>query len=184
METNSNSELAIKYHFDGHRSDKHSCGTDVCMSSKEAIKISNICPICRKKMTIGVHHRVEELADRDENYIPPNFIPFKRLIPLAELISAVTGIENLYAKQIWEMYYKLVNSFNNEYNILLNVSKADIESVANQKIADLIIKNRGGKLKIRPGFDGVYGKIILGEDENEKKVPKQIEQKSLDVYFK
>lgn len=183
METNSNCELAIKYHFDGHRSDKHPCGTEVCMSSRDAIKISNICPICRKKMTIGVHHRVEELADRDENYIPPNFIPFKRLIPLAELLSAVMGIENLYAKQIWETYYKLVNSFNNEYNILLNVSKADIESVANQKIADLILKNREGRINIRPGFDGVYGKIILGEKENDKKAPKQIEQKSLDAYF-
>ncbi len=184
METNSNSELAIKYHFDGHRSDKHSSGTDVFMSPAEALKKGNICPICRKKVTIGVQHRVEELADRGENYIPPNFIPFKRLIPLTELISAVMGIENLYAKQIWDMYYQLVNSFDNEYNVLINVPRADIENVANLVIADLIIKNREGHIKISPGFDGVYGKIILDENEYKEKAFKQVEQKSLDGYFK
>jgi PHP family Zn ribbon phosphoesterase len=154
------------------------------MSPKEAIKISNICPICRKKMTIGVLHRVGGLADRDENYIPKNFVPFKRLIPLTELIAAAMGIEDLYAKQIWETYYKLVNSFNNEYNILINVPKPDIEAVVKQKIADLIIDNREGRIKIRPGFDGVYGKVILEEKENKEKGSKQLEQKSLDGYFK
>jgi len=135
-------------------------------------------------MTIGVQHRVEELADRDENYIPKNFVPFKRLIPLTELISAAMRIEDLYAKQIWEIYYKLMNSFNNEYNTLLNASKPDIEAVANQKIADLIINNREGRINIRPGFDGVYGKVILDEKENKEKGPKQLGQKSLDGYFK
>lgn len=135
-------------------------------------------------MTIGVQHRVEELADRNENYIPKNFVFFKRLIPLTELISAAMGIEDLYAKQIWEMYYKLVTSFNNEYNTLLNASKPDIEAVANQKIADLIIDNREGRIKIRPGFDGVYGKVILDGKENQEKGSKKIEQKSLDGFFK
>jgi len=183
METNLRLELAIKYHFDGHRSDKHTSGSDVCMSPKEAIRIGNICPICRKKMTIGVLHRVEELADRDENYTPKNFIPFKRLIPLTELIAAAMGIENLYAKQVWETYYKLVNSLGNEYNILLNVPKENIEAIVNQRIADLIIKNREGKIKISPGFDGVYGKIILEEPEKEEKHPKQLRQSSLDAYL-
>jgi PHP family Zn ribbon phosphoesterase len=154
------------------------------MSPKEAIKIGNICPICRKKMTIGVQHRVEELADRDENYVPKNFIPFKKLIPLTELISAAMGIEDLYAKQIWEMYHKLVTTFNNEYNTLLNASKSDIEAVANQKIAELILNNREGRIKIKPGFDGVYGKIILDEKDNKERGSKQVEQKRLDGFFK
>ncbi|MEM3526668.1 MAG: hypothetical protein QXV37_04560 [Candidatus Jordarchaeaceae archaeon] len=175
--------MAIKYHFDGHRADKHPSGIDLCMSPKEAMKIGNICPICRKKMTIGVQHRVEELADRDENYIPKNYVPFKRLIPLTELISAAIGIEDLYAKQIWEIYYKLVTTFKNEYNTLLNASRSDIEAVTNQRIADLIIDNREGRINVRPGFDGVYGKIILDEKEDKGKRPKQVEQKRIDGFF-
>ena len=93
------------------------------------------------------------------------------------------GIENLYAKQVWETYYKLVNSLGNEYNILLNVPKENIEAIVNQRIADLIIKNREGKIKISPGFDGVYGKIILEEPEKEEKHPKQLGQSSLDAYL-
>lgn len=135
-------------------------------------------------MTIGVLHRVEELADRDENYLPKNYVPFKRLIPLTELIAAAMRIDDLYSKQIWEMYYRLVNSFGNEYNILINVPKPDIEAVVDQKIADLIINNREGRLKIRPGFDGVYGKVVLDEKEAKGKGFKQLEQKSLDGYFK
>jgi len=74
-----------KYHYDGHRN------CNVCLSPQEAKKLNNICPVCKKPLTIGVVHRVDELADKPEGYKPKNAKPFRHLIPLSELISAGVG---------------------------------------------------------------------------------------------
>ena len=49
-----------KYHFDGHRK------CHICMSPLEAESHGGICPVCKKKMTMGVSHRIDQLADRPE----------------------------------------------------------------------------------------------------------------------
>ena len=72
-----------KYHYDGHRN----CG--VCLSPEQSKQQNNCCTVCGKPLTLGVEHRIEELADRAQSYIPKNSIPFKSLLPLSELISAV-----------------------------------------------------------------------------------------------
>ncbi|MFQ9797922.1 MAG: hypothetical protein ACLR23_02320 [Clostridia bacterium] len=54
-----------KYHYDGHRN------CHVCLKPSDAEAVSGLCPVCGKKMTIGVDHRVEQLADRPEGYRPP-----------------------------------------------------------------------------------------------------------------
>jgi uncharacterized protein (TIGR00375 family) len=51
-----------KYHYDGHRS----CG--VSLSPEETISHNYLCPVCGKRVTIGVMHRVERLADRKEGF--------------------------------------------------------------------------------------------------------------------
>jgi uncharacterized protein (TIGR00375 family) len=150
-----------KYHFDGHRN------CNISLSPKEAIKLNNICPVCGRYLTIGVLHRVEELADREEGFIPKNAKPFFSLIPLSEIIGFCLGIENLYSKSVWDVYNKLIKAFGSEFNVLLNVSKSDLEAVVDEKIANLIIDIREGKVNIEPGYDGVYGKILLNK-ENKK----------------
>jgi len=91
-----------KYHFDGHRNCK------VFLSPAEAKKYKNICPVCKKELTIGVLHRVEELADRPEGFVPKNAIPFKSLLPLYEVISYITGTNQLYSKKVVEIQNKLI----------------------------------------------------------------------------
>jgi len=149
-----------KYHYDGHRNCNFSC------SPKEAIRLKNICPVCGKPLTIGVLHRVEELADKPEGRKPKNAIDFKSLIPLSEIISLATG-HAIFTKKVWEIYNKLIDRFENEFNILLNVSRNDLEKVVKEKIAELIIKNRNGKIKVKPGYDGVYGVPLL-DDKQQK----------------
>lgn len=178
--------MDVEYHYDGHRGDRQGHnGVDVCMHPKEAIKLGNICPVCGRKMTIGVQHRVEELADREEGFVPENFIPFKRLIPLAELIAVALGTDNLHAQKIREEYDRLVNRFGNEYKVLLYASMKDLLEVTHPRIAELVILNREGRLKIKPGFDGVYGKVVLEEPREEKGVERRVRvgQQSLDSYF-
>jgi uncharacterized protein (TIGR00375 family) len=168
-----------KYHYDGHRA----CG--IVMDPKEAIKHNNICPVCKKPLTIGVAHRVEELANRDEGKESPNAKPNTHVIPIAEVISGVMG-QSVTSKKTFETYYNLINKFNNEINILFNASHEDLAKTVDQKIADAIIKNRNEKINFNPGYDGVYGEPIFDEStknrqkELKNEIPKIIgAQKSL-----
>jgi uncharacterized protein (TIGR00375 family) len=148
-----------KYHLDGHRA------CDVCMEPDESIKNKNICPKCKRTLTIGVLHRVEELADRDEGFKPKDAVPFKSLIPLSEILSALLGT-SVASQKTWKEYYNLINNFNSEFNILLEAKKEDLLRFTDERIADAIIKNREGKIKIKPGYDGVYGEPVFDNHTN------------------
>ncbi|MFC1801718.1 endonuclease Q family protein [Nanoarchaeota archaeon] len=143
-----------KYHLDGHRK------CDVCLEPRESNKNNKICPKCNRELTIGVLNRVEELADRKEGQKPKDWIPFKRLLPLSELISGVFGI-GLNTKTAWTEYWKLVKAFENENNILLKVSYDQLKKLTHEKLAQAIIDNREGRIKIKPGYDGEYGEPVL-----------------------
>ena len=140
-----------KYHFTGHKK----CGTSV--SPEEAKKLGNMCPVCGKKMTVGVLQRLEELADRPEGYTHPGAIPFRRLLPLYEVISHSTGVNRLYAKSVLALQDKLIAAFGGEIPVLLDVPESDIARHVPAKVARAITESRGGNLKVIPGYDGVYG---------------------------
>jgi len=160
-----------KYHLDGHKN------CNVSLEPDETKKLNGICPRCRRKLTIGVLHRVKELADREEGHIPKDVIPFKTLLPLYEVISFVTGVNQLYSKKVIEEQNNLIDRFGNEFNVLLNISREELVKVTSEKIADAIIKVREGKVSFDAGYDGVYGKPIFNNDTQ----PKQsfVDQKSL-----
>jgi uncharacterized protein (TIGR00375 family) len=166
-----------KYHFTGHRK----CGINI--HPKEALKFDNKCPICRRKLTIGVMQRVEKLAQRAEGFKPDNAIPFKSLLPLYEVISSVTGVNRLYSKPVIEQQDRLIEKFGNEFNILLDAPKEELLKATSEKIADAIIKTRNGEVKYIPGYDGVYGVPVFSYEEYDKLKKKQVakakEQRSL-----
>lgn len=166
-----------KYHFTGHRN------CNVSLSPKDSIKINDICPVCKRKLTVGVEQRVEELADRPKDYTPKDAVPFKTLLPLYEIISFVSGSGELYSKKVLIEHDRLIEKFGNELNILLNVSRKELLRVTNEKIADAIIKVREGKIKYIAGYDGTYGIPVFSEEEfenlkREQKI-KMSEQRSL-----
>ena len=154
-----------KYHIDGHRA------CNISMEPKESKKYNNICPKCKRPLTIGVLHRVEQLADREQGFKPKNAIPFKSLIPLSEILSFLLNTA-VASKQIWQEYYKLINNFGNEFEILLDAKKEDLMKFTDEKIADAIIAVREGKVKIKPGYDGVYGQLIFDEKSGSNAVEK------------
>jgi uncharacterized protein (TIGR00375 family) len=162
-----------KYHWTGHRNCK------VSLSPKQSLRVNNICPVCHRKLTIGVEQRVEELADREEGFVPKDAIPFKDLLPLAELINVALKIDSFYSKSSWSEYNKLIENFGNEFNVLLDVPREELQKVTEKRLVDIIMKNREGKIKIIPGFDGVYGRPVFDETEFEKH---EEEQKNLKIH--
>jgi len=161
-----------KYHYDGHRN----CG--VSFSPKESREYDSICPKCGRPLTIGVLYRVEELADRPEGYQPENAAKFHKLIPLSELISSVykTGVAT---KKTWDIYNKLIERFGSEFNILLNAPVEELEKACDKKLAEFIIKNRKGEIKVKPGYDGVYGQALFNDSIPEEHKEYKKPQKSL-----
>jgi len=171
-----------KYHFDGHRA----CG--ISMEPKESKKYNGYCPVCKKKLTIGVLNRIEELADRPEGYKPDNAMDYKSLLPLYEIISFVTGVNQLYNKKVIEQQAGLIKRFGNELKVLLEVPLEELIKVTNEEIAEAIIKVRESKVKYVAGYDGVYGRPVFDESEfkkiEEKLKAKAKEQRSLKDFKK
>jgi uncharacterized protein (TIGR00375 family) len=148
-----------KYHYDGHRLCNFSC------SPQETKKLKGICPKCEKPLTIGVENRVEELADQptEKNQ---NRKKFYKLMPLHELV-ALAKASTLASKKTWQVYNQLIEKFGSEFEILLNASKEDLSRVLlqDENLVELILKNREGKIKVQPGFDGEYGQVMLSETQ-------------------
>ncbi len=143
-----------KYHYDGHRK----CG--VCVSPVEAERLGDKCPVCGKKLTLGVFHRVVQLADREEGFIRPQAKPFERLAPLMEVLAASTG-RSATSKPVQKLYQGLLKGLGPEFAILRDFSLEEIQKKAGSRVCEGIRRLRLGEVERIPGFDGEYGVIRL-----------------------
>jgi uncharacterized protein (TIGR00375 family) len=150
-----------KYHYTGHRN------CNVAFSAQEAQALGNRCPVCGRQLTEGVEQRVEELADRPLDYKDPKAPGFMRLLPLSEIIAAVIDSASPSTQAVWKIYNPLIAKFGNEYNVLIDAPKEALNAaVVDQRIADAILQVREGKATVTPGYDGVYGKLVLPPTPN------------------
>lgn len=143
-----------KYHLDGHRNCK------IRMTPKETIANNYLCPKCGEKLTIGVMHRIELLADKKENFKPEKARPFKSIIPLPEIIAEVMKVGTA-SKKVDAMHMKMLMELGNEFHILLDAELKNIEKASSSLIAEAISRMRTGKISINPGYDGEFGTIQL-----------------------
>jgi len=146
-----------KYHFDGHRS----CGQR--MSPEETIKYRGRCPSCGRKVTVGVMHRVTELADRPSGFIPERKPSFVSLIGLAEIISEIYGV-GVKSKKVQKDYFRLLRLLGNELFILMDCPLKDLKSSGLSSLPEAIDKVRKCEVAIIPGYDGEYGKVRIFDD--------------------
>lgn len=160
-----------KYHYDGHRN------CNVLMDPWEAKKLGNRCPICKKELTIGVMHRIVDLADRKFGFKPKNAIPFKSIIPLSIVIAKALGKSEV-ANKVREEYDRLIRYFGNEFAIY-EASMEQLRLATDGIIADALAKINIGKMHWIPGYDGVFGELILNDEKKELKN----KQKSLGEFF-
>lgn len=164
-----------KYHWDGHRN------CDVRLSPQESKKINDRCPVCGRRLTIGVMHRLDGLADRpasrrgrgQEGFEPEGGIPFRNLVPLDEIIAASLGIGKETAG-VEREYNSLIQRLGNEFDILIEVPEEELTANCSPRIAKGIIKVRKGEVETLPGFDGEYGKVTIFKDGDNEVAEKQL----------
>jgi uncharacterized protein (TIGR00375 family) len=155
-----------KYHYSGHRN------CNIVLGPSEAKEKNYICPVCGRRLTVGVSDRVEELADRDENYKPKNFPKSKHSVPLTEIIADIRGV-GPQSKAVLKEYDSIVNALGSEIDILDVLPIKKIQAMIALDVAEAIQKVRAGKIQAKPGYDGVYGVIsVTNKPKDEQKTEK------------
>jgi len=148
-----------KYHYDGHRLCK------IRFSPEESRANNFLCPICQKKVTLGVMSRVEELSKRKKDFIDPQRPPFKRTPPLIEVLAEIFK-SNVSSKKIFDKYLDLVKKFGPELDILVgNVNKEEILKY-DPLVYKALVKIEKEEVILDPGYDGEYGKVLIEIDED------------------
>lgn len=143
-----------KYHMDGHRK------CNLCLSPSETEACAGKCPVCGRKITIGVSHRIEQLADRPEGFVKDGAKGFESLVPLPEVIAASMGVSS-GSKKVQKEYEKMLQRIGPEFEILRTVPLEEIRQKSGFLIAEGIERLRSGEVERIPGFDGEYGTIKL-----------------------
>lgn len=142
-----------KYHADGHRA----CG--FWCEPEESKRRKGVCPKCGKPLTIGVLHRVDDLADRPmSSGRPKTAVPYRSIIPLAELVGSVYGVGSA-SKKVSKKINEMVSQGRTEFGVLLDFSESELARIAEAEVVEAILAMRRGSVRVRPGYDGEYGVI-------------------------
>jgi len=152
-----------KYHLDGHRK------CNVCLNPEQTIELNGICPECNKPLTLGVLHRVQELADREEGFMPENRHGFQKIVPLAEILSEIFEV-GPNTKTVNSYYNKAVETIGPELEILLDKNMEEIEKANIPLLAQALEKIRLGDITASAGFDGEFGKVRIFDHETRQKL--------------
>ena len=143
-----------KYHLDGHRK----CG--ICWTPQETIKHKGMCPVCGKKVTIGVLNRIMQLADRVDPELRDDKKPFYSITPLKNLIAEIKGV-GAQSKAVNIQYEELLRKGGSEFSILLNLPFEQIQEIGDEVLAEGIRRLRDRKVFIKEGYDGKFGRITV-----------------------
>lgn len=151
-----------KYHLDGHRA------CNVVLEPGESVRLGNICPECGKPLTIGVLHRVMELADRLEPAALPNEPDTRMLVPLAEVISQILGHKPA-SRKVQDRYETVLAELGSEMSILCQLPEEDVRKYW-EPLGEAISRLRSGKVDVNSGFDGQYGVVNIFTDAERKEL--------------
>jgi PHP family Zn ribbon phosphoesterase len=151
-----------KYHYDGHRA------CNVIFTPEETKKHQGICPVCHRPLTVGVDHRVGELARFPEEYKPQHHKKVEYIIPLREIIAELFG-RGKDTKAVNSEYEKAYSILGNEFSILRKINVKDISQQEFPQLAYAVDRMRKRDVKISPGYDGIYGVIQLFDNEVQRK---------------
>ncbi len=150
-----------KYHYDGHRKCEVRWEPDTTRAHR------GVCQVCGKTVTVGVMHRVEELADRPAGGRPARVHPYQSLIPLPEILAEVYRV-GAGSRQVEQAYATLLAKLGPELVILRDTPLEEVSQIGGGLLAEGVRRARTGQLTIAAGYDGEYGTIqLFGEGERE-----------------
>ena len=153
-----------KYHLDGHRN------CHCCLEPTETVRMNGLCPVCGRKLTVGVLHRVEELADRAEPCSLPK--AFESLIPLPELLADCMGVSPA-SRRVEAAYFEMLRRFGPEFEILRTLPPEEAEKEAGPVVAEALRRLRSGQVIRKAGYDGEYGVISLFQQGEAERLMRQ-----------
>lgn len=180
-----------KYHYTGHRN------CNIVQTPSETKKDGEKCPVCGQGLTVGVMHRVEELANTQEkNYIEekdefgtiwmkdkngkrPHYV---NLVPLLEVISEALG-KGVGTQTVESMFDKLLTDLGTEHEILLRKDLSEIASIGGERVAEAVKKVRSRNIHIVPGYDNTYGIVEIWNRNQDKKVEPPSEKPQMGLDF-
>jgi DNA helicase-2/ATP-dependent DNA helicase PcrA len=145
-----------KYHADGHRA----CG--VCLEPRETRRLGLACPVCGKPLTVGVLHRVMELADRKQPFYREDSPQVFSLIPLPEVLGEILGVGPA-SKKVMQEYGRTIARFGSEFDLLMNTPIDEIGQ-ASEILGEAVERMRSGRVIRKPGYDGEFGVIRVFEE--------------------
>jgi DNA helicase II / ATP-dependent DNA helicase PcrA len=143
-----------KYHYDGHRK----CG--VCWNPVETLRNRAVCPVCGRRVVVGVASRIAQISDRTDISLRPNRRNFHSIIPLPEILSEIHGMGGA-SKKIKQIYAGLLQKLGCEFDILLHKDVETIRAGGGPVLAEAIRRMRNGQILIQEGYDGEYGIIKM-----------------------
>jgi DNA helicase II / ATP-dependent DNA helicase PcrA len=146
-----------KYHYDGHRK----CG--IRWSPLDTLQHDEICPVCGKKITVGVMNRIAQLADRNNILDRQDRYPFYSLIPLKELLSEIEGVSPDSGK-VDQHYKQLVHKSGSEFNLLLHSDIDHVKTIGGELLCEAVRRMRNREVYIQEGFDGEFGIVKVFKD--------------------
>jgi DNA helicase-2/ATP-dependent DNA helicase PcrA len=143
-----------KYHLDGHRA----CGQR--LSPRETRAAGGRCPACGAPVTVGVMHRVEELADRPAGVRPATAGEVLSLVPLEEVLAEVLG-SGARSKTVAAAQALMLDRLGPELELLARTPLQAIERACPGPLAEGLGRMRRGEVLRQAGYDGEYGQIRL-----------------------
>ncbi|MCF8127422.1 MAG: endonuclease Q family protein, partial [Deltaproteobacteria bacterium] len=152
-----------KYHLDGHRKCR------IRLHPGETKSRNGICPVCGKPVTVGVFHRVDDLADREHPKLSKNFFS---LIPLTETLSEIHEC-GAGTKKVSRNYEDLISRLGPELHILMDASVEEIKETGGFLLSKAVDRMRNKQVIRREGYDGEYGVIRLFDEGELKHEPYQ-----------
>jgi uncharacterized protein (TIGR00375 family) len=152
-----------KYHNDGHRA------CQVCLAPNETRALAGLlCPVCGRPLTVGVHHRVLDLSDREQPFHRPDAPLVFSLMPLPDVLSELLGV-GPSSKEVMLQYSRAIARFGSEFNLLLQTALDEIDH-ASPLLAEAVSRMRSGHVMRKPGYDGEFGVIRLFEGHERERL--------------